>query len=78
MQKPTIDVNFNSVIICGQEVKRPYHFSVKDWFLFWETADAFDMEELVKCRVEIKSLRNEMEHMKFTIDDLKDQAGEIK
>jgi hypothetical protein len=36
------------------------------------------MQELVKCRMEIKSLRNEMEHMKFTIDDLKDQAGEMK
>ena len=73
MRKPSISVNFNGVFIEDVELKRPQYFNVRDWFYFWETTDSFDMEELIKCRQEMKRMRAEMIEMKHTIEDLRDQ-----
>jgi hypothetical protein len=73
MDKPNICVNFNSVFIEDQEVKRPKNFSVQAWLYFWNVVDAFDMEEFVRCREKLKTVNYEMEELQLTIDDLKQQ-----
>jgi hypothetical protein len=73
MQKPDICVNFNSVFIEDQEVKRPKNFSVQAWFLFWETAETFDMTELIEARKEIRNLRSETIELKHLLKDCREK-----
>jgi hypothetical protein len=78
MDKPDICVNFNSVFIEDQEVKRPKNFSVQAWFLFWETAESFDMNELVEARKEIRNLNAEITELKHLLKDCRKQVNDNK
>lgn len=65
-----IVVNFNKVVVAGQEVPKPSNVPASEWLAFWEALSEHDPHFTDNLRLELQAARQEIESLRATISDL--------